>query len=696
MKNKFLKFGAIILICCSFLLASCVPTGGGDGEIDSDVTNIANNAQDVYNTKDNVTIYKDKNGNNNNGKGAEVFGGAIVFIDPGSEGIFTDHFTGNDVEFKNLVDRQIMYMSEIISQSLGDFYIKSKPFSSIPRTLYKFLETPEINGETKMYDLTQLIAEIDVDNYNYLTAVAQIISDGSLPKVAYDDGTDVEKSEQYLNFEKAIYGGLKRIDVNGNNVFTGVTDDQVLTSYNLERKWKMLDVYGIDIGGTADLIDILKKDLKMQIASALSGTVLSGSYSSDLLIEQKYNEMLDQIDHLGFTETDVKNVVNNILQGVIGKTAVDYDEDLYKELLDVCGGSKVKNPEPNQDFRDYKAYSVVVNEIVNKTVATEYVSGTTTGEDGSEVTNYDKIFIGFPRINIINVDSDFLLDEEETESEDSEGGTEMGDTGYTIPDVDPSEFEKDQKTTLDEKFDKNMKIMGVLLMPNEVTGDRTMAKKENGEWVYESDGTTIAKDEFEVNGFLVTSMEVSLLCEADKYALIQTDFLFHTPTATVTASTDVMEVSSVKPQVDDDNFTYSADFMDAQTVITTKETESVKLKSGEEKTLSSLRIGGYNGISINDLGDFVLSENVVSKGKGSASENNKYTTYQLNTNLYKYIGISDVNGENDTNYAGCLIDLTNFAGDNYVQANFSVLSVNDNDFDRNINFNMLCFMAYAY
>ena len=701
MKNKFLRIGAVILICCSFFLVACASTGDPGGtEIDPSIKDTAENAQDIYNTKDNVTIYKDKNGNNNNGKGADVFGDALVFVDPGSNALFTDHFTNTDKQFGVLVDRQIDYLAEILSQTLGDFYIKDKTTSGFAHSNnYTFLTAPSVEGNTKMYDSTAVVNKIDVADYNYLTAVAKIISDASLPKVSYNDGTN-DQTEQYLNFTKAIYGGLKRVPVNSNLVFTGATDNGVQTSYNYDNRWKFIDTYSIDISGATTtptyLIETLKNDLKMQIASALSGVKLSDGYNAINLATETYNEMLTQIDHLGFTATDTQNVVNTILQGVVGKTASDADENLYKQIIS-ASGAVISSPDVNDAYRDYKAYSTVLTNIVNKAVETTYLAGKTTDEEsGIEVDVYEKIFIGFPRINILNVDIKFLLDAEDTTTNEGEdGGTQMGDADYTIPNVDPSEFEN-QKTTLDEKFDKNMKIVGVLLMPNEVTGDRTMARKENGEWVYESDGTTVAKKEFEVNGFLMTSMEVSLLCETGSYASIQANFLVHTPTHTMTASTDVMEVGSVKPQVDENNFSYSTNFMDAQTLVMSEEDVVVTSTSGEEGTVESFRIGGYNGVSLDKTGAFKLGEQVVSNGKGVVSANGKYITYQLNTNLYKYIGVSDINGSEGTTLPGYLLDLANYAGDNYVQADFSVLSVNDDDFNRNVNFNLLYLMAYTY
>ena len=107
-------------------------------------------------------------------------------------------------------------------------------------------------------------------------------------------------------------------------------------------------------------------------------------------------------------------------------------------------------------------------------------------------------------------------------------------------------------------------------------------------------------------------------------------------------------------------------------------------------------MGGYNGVSLDKTGAFKLGEQVVSNGKGEVSANGKYITYQLNTNLYKYIGVSDINGSEGTTLPGYLLDLANYAGDNYVQADFSVLSVNDDDFNRNVNFNLLYLMAYTY
>jgi len=712
MKNRFLRLCVVILIMCSFLLGGCVDAGDPPTDsLDPKITDAANNADEILKTKDNITIYKDENGDNNDGKGADLFGDAIVFIDPGSEGKFVDHYTNEETTFGELVKREIEYLAKILTESIGDFYIKDAPDGLSKFISFNFIEG--VDGIVPMYDVDQRLVNgyIDVDNFLYLSAIAKVYGDEEdyqLSKVAYkekaDDDSVVDKQEDYFNFSKAVFGGIKRrfveVSVDGESssyeIFTGSTD------YKTNFQWELIDNTGLAIGSSeTEILTQLQEEIKVMIASAVSGMSIPANYS----IANRstvYNQFVEKIDHLGFTATDLNFIADTILTQIIGEQALkeddriageikrDFDNRILAANMSATAGDGLKN------YRDYKAYRTSIVEMVTRATNTTYERLATEG------LQKVGLFIKFPRISIMAVDIDYLMDNEQF-GEVSDDSPEIGDSGYQVPDVDPSEFEN-EKTTLDEKFDKELKIVGVLLMPNAVKGDRTMARKENGEWVYEdSDQQVVAKKTFEVDGFLVTSVDVALLCEAENTAMIDTNVKIHTSKKEITAKTGTMDVGYVKPEAGDDNFSYTAEILDGQTTMIAEEKDVIKTPSEDEGTLESFRIGGYNGVKLvvnGTVGSFMLDGVEVSKAIGVTSENGKYTTFTLNTNLYEYIGIDDVNGEDvaeedKTTFAGYLLNLNKYAGDNYIQIDFTILAVNDDTENRDVKLNILSLMANA-
>lgn len=712
MKNKFLRLCLVILIMCSFVLGGCV--GAGDpptDTLDPKITDAANNAEEILKTKDNITIYKDENGNNNNGKGADLFGDAIVFIDPGSEGKFVDHYTNEETTFGDLVKREIDYFAKILTDSIGDFYIKEIPDGLLKFNLYNFIDG--IDGTVPMYDSEQRIVDgyIDVNNFLYLSAVAKIYGTDenyALPQVIYGekqaDDSVTEKQEDYFNFSKAVFGGVKRqiVEVTSEGatvnyeIFTGSNE------FKTDYRWALIDNTGLAVGSSAsEILTQLQEEIKVMIASAVSGISIPANYSVTNRATV-YAQLVEKIDHLGFTATDLKFISETILAHILGKDAVNEDDRIAGEIKRDFGDritSTNMTAEPDggvKNYRDYKAYRTAITEMVARTAKTTYEKITPEGAKN------EGIFIKFPRISIMAVDIDYLMDNEQF-GEVGDDSPEIGDTGYEVPDVDPSEFENG-KTTLDEKFDKELKIVGILLMPNAVKGDRTMARKENGEWVYEdSDKQTVAKKTFEVDGFLVTSVDVALLCEAENTAMIDANVKIHTSQKEVTSNTGAMDVGYVKPEAGDDNFSYSAEILDGQTTMIAEEKDVIKSTNEDEGTLESFRIGGYNGVKLvvnGTVGSFMLDGVEVSKANGVASENGKYTTFTLNTNLYEYIGVDDVNGEDveeedKTTFAGYLLNLNNYAGKNYIQIDFTILAVNDDTENRDVKINILSLMANA-
>jgi hypothetical protein len=220
-----------------------------------------------------------------------------------------------------------------------------------------------------------------------------------------------------------------------------------------------------------------------------------------------------------------------------------------------------------------------------------------------------------------------------------------------------------------------------------------MAIKENGEWVKDEDGHVKLKT-FTVDGFILTGSDLVMISEEDKMANYKIDYQIHTETKDIRVTSDISEVGYVKPDPSEEA-TYNS--------TTTLDIDKQEIIEKEESEIEEYRIQGYDGYSIvvEDIGGLVANQKVdailvnqeeeqqsMTGLKMTLQENGTYLI-DISTEMYKYIGIYDVNGDAGTTFAGYLIDASNLAGNNYLVTNFSILSVNEDDQDRDCNLNIL-------
>lgn len=722
MKKRFFKTLIVVLMLCCFCLTGCVPMGEPT-EVDPSIMNTAENADEIMKIKDNLTVYKDSNGNNNDGKGADLFGDVLVFIDPGANGKFLDHLDGDkETTFKALAKREIDNLAQFVSSALYMFYGDNK--YEVGNLEFKVSSEKISIAETtlKSYSSDWVASELDASSYETFLATNDIntLLGQALPQVTYGN----ESKENYFQLRGGIFGGYRLVSETievgeGENktkktYYTFANNTSSTVNRYVGSEWTVASNLGT--GDDADeKINNMSKYISLSIASAVAGVSIPNGYldMSEQMLNVCYEEVLEEVDHLGFTDTDIDNSIQAIFDYVIGENVMLQD-DKYKpsssgEGLIISEDDLGEASSKEDSKRYYKGYKLVVREVF-----TRLASATHQVDEGGSVSTAkttEQVFFKFPRINIMSVDINYILDNEEIEGT----GDEIGDTGYEIPDIDPSEFEN-MPTTLTEKFAEPVKLVGFLIMPNDLTGDRTMARKENGEWIY-TDNTQqeVAKKTFEVDGFLITSAEIALITETGKIAVVEaTTKLVNTRVndegvsveRVIERKTSQMDVYDEKPEAGDDNFSYSVEyFSDAMALLKSEEKDLITTTTGVTDTLESFRVGGYNGINLEvnkDNGEgtfyqFDEENNVwieVASAKGTKRDNGKYVTLALSTRLHKYISISDINGEAvdesmKTNFAGYNLDLSNYAGNNYLQIDISIISVDDNEEDRDVKLNVL-------
>lgn len=736
MKKKILKSTCALLLCCSVFLTGCIGMTGGDnngGEFPDNVNDAINNSDSIMMTQNNVTYYYDSLEalNADVGKDASerntlkhAFGDAYVFVDPGAECKIYDNYTSGETTFNNLVKRQIELLTDGIYKAINRIYIKgyetspsggnnnsiSYEYGSLESESLSVLPT-DLDGSDAYNDK---VAEGKMDlthPYTYAILSGMVLlgsgeidaPTGWFANINKEINGSLEGSETTatgtitinsfpFKFDYAILGGYAIEDIelkttSGENIYNASGTKITYSDFGGgfcgdDYKWIIANAWA-DESQVAE--DKVKAGIKMCIASALSGISIDGLTITDESSNSAlYTQMCNAIDHLGFTTTDKLNIKNSILDNIIGDKVVKKDNEHMVSFSNFFGKDDdgyIKMDETkvealflertgNEDWQYYKGYDVVIGAIIEQAMNAVLASS----EESSEISGVT-LFPGIPRAQILIMDSWKLMDSQDESSYDESEDSDILDT-----DVDSMQFE--------EKFGENYKIIGILLMPKKLYGERTMAIKENGEWVTDSDGNAELKT-FTVEGFMMSACDLVLLSEEDKTVTYQPKYEINANGNTIKVSGDVSDAGYEKPEP-----TEEASYNTTSTIDIDKQ----KLIECEESEVGGYRIKGYDGLTIASngylWGDDLKKENEEFDGLDiglGVKEKDDIKTITLSTLIYQYIGVGDINGDDGTTFAGYVLDLTNFAGDNYVLANFSILSVNDNDEDRDAKFNILYF-----
>ena len=738
MKKRLFRLICALILCCSFGLGGCLGSmsGGAGGEgIDppsDDLLNSSNNAENIIATKDNVTYYYESLEDLNADIGKEAtdrnnlkhtFGDAYVFVDPGPDYEIFDHYTDTYVKYYQLVGRQVELMADILYTAInriyldgtidGDINIVSKrhtfgnddsEFNTIEAGKS---ESVDIMTSYDPYDNPDPVDYIDLSQPFSYAVFADLASYSWKINIEEDFGSDTATTDDpntpkndidplkinshIFNLKYAVLGGLQfyegYVTLNNSNKayyaeFYTNPDVSTLNFDDDSARWEC--VLGLSTVEDAMMKapDLIKEGLQMVIASALSGSEAGIEYRPD-----EYEEMLRKIDHLGFTTTDKLNIKNQILDKLIGTKVVKQDDSYLDDIrqsneLEVSGKTRitVNNLEElffqggsslnrdNTEWHNYKGYRVVIDDIVE---AAMYAIGDS--ENMISETS-ETLFPGLPRAQIIKMDSWDLMDKQ---AEEGDGNISEDE------EIDPDDIPTDAESIkFEEKFDKFYKLIGILLMPKKVYGERTMAVKEDDQWVKDSEGN-VKTTTFNVEGFILTGSDFVVLSEEDKMTSYQLNYEIHTPNKHINVESSVSEAGFVKPEPTEEAVYNSTETLDI---------DKQEIIEKTEDEIGDYRLLGYDGLRITDEARIIDKENNDQMIEGlKVTKEDDYTNIKISTALYHYIGVGDVNGDNGTTFAGYVLDLSKFAGNSYVVTNFPILAVNGNEEDRDAKMNILYF-----
>ena len=752
MKKRFLKIICSVMLLCSFFLTGCM--GGDASSIEApsdDLTSTVNDADNIMKTANNLTYYYDNLVDLQKEAGLDavdrnslvsLFSDAYLFIDPGAEHEYADHYTKTSYPFYQLVDRQVDTMAQILSKMILSVY-GTVNHTSIDGTSIDFkgattgIVNPNDAMLTRVFAVSSLdtigIKSIDLDgdgvndilgtddigttlnlnNIATLGALANVVTNSTATSnvdtykvvtvTVYDTTdssktADVEINANLLNFSKAIFGGrvvkaqtYSQPEIAGvSEAVTGIYADFDDTELNTGDRfvWNFVNNYGASSSGTDAEIDAalyadMYSEMKYRIATALAGVEDGSEYN-----QTKYVDLLKQIDHLGITSQDQANIATQILKYTIGEKVVNNDNSYVQKINEYFGylDDSLVIPDTNisdiqnlfnidstdldaggnyihdEEFQNYKAYDKVIGALVRQSVTAvaNYI-------EGEDPVVGETIFPSFPRLQLVIIDARSLMDAVGYEEENGDSSD--------YEEIDPDDIPTDTEgVEFAEKLSQLVNLKAIMFLPKQVVGERTMAVKDGDTWVVDEDDEQVYET-FIVEGFMLTDVDVVLMAGDSNKAVVQGNYTVKTKNTQFNVQSEAFEVGYEKPDPTVEE-TYSSTAMidiDKQELIQKKEDE-----------IGGYRIFGYNGLSISE-------EGIISNGTGlpieiaSQGTMGDYKTYTFGTSMYKYFGAGSVVGEG----AGYSLDINNFAGENYVLVDFSVLEVNGDTSNRKVDLNIL-------
>lgn len=151
-----------------------------------------------------------------------------------------------------------------------------------------------------------------------------------------------------VNNNNAILGGYVWSE-QSNSFATGLLNDEDAWNWNFDEGKSITDCAEFANGYTAKYKDALK----LQLAKMVAGSIFSNI--------NDYDELLNVINHLGFSNSDKQNLSDYVLNTIIGSSVVELDNQRKPEKTNLAYVN-----EYTAENHLYKAYSLIVPALVEK------------------------------------------------------------------------------------------------------------------------------------------------------------------------------------------------------------------------------------------------------------------------------------------------------------------------------------------
>ncbi len=384
MKSRFHKWltAGILSITTIFSCGGCINMGGGgtppmsmDDINKATAPNLYYFSAPVYDNADFDTSNTDGFAINN----STFFEDAYLLVDPGHDGKFVNDYKSTPVTttFARLVEAQIDTLATNIYTKLN--YVYGNEANSPLNITPQLLENPDTtyygdNVITLIPSTTLTESYTDTDNdivqLNGLSAMAQLTR------------TSAPINTKSLYFADAMRGGYLyeyTIEEDEESGATVLVEGYGTTKTSYEWNY-------------ADAIEDSAEIIALNIAEILAGyelSALSTSYSSE-----QFASVIEKIDHLGIMTADRNTIVDYLLNVVIGKSNVDYDN----EILDAFTNYSVLVPSANIDTNN-GSVSVTVDNETNLATSIQLTGNlgfnlnTYLTEEDAGISDYKNLFV---------------------------------------------------------------------------------------------------------------------------------------------------------------------------------------------------------------------------------------------------------------------------------------------------------------
>lgn len=667
-KSKLAKILLCVMLPAFVMLGGCDYTGDYNWNNNDDLKDMLENLNkdpDYY--KRLTYTYYDNNGKQLN---TNVFKEAYVFVDPGKDGTYFDHKTGESVGFAELASRELTTLSQDIAYKLMSVY--GDDSIAITQEISEDIKTIETNNTlTSQYkiknnkaDSLGTFEEVDKNIYknNYVNNKYRLDDMYTLSLLSVNNNGQMA-DDTNINYFKSMFSLKNAINGVGFNVEFDTTNQNWLSKTevsNSNRQWNT-------VNAGLNNIDALSNYLYDKILSIKTGGS-NNIYSIDCLgfttgqVQSIKNMILNDVIGSGNINNDTI-ALNNIIanssdtlseQGVYvqidssafdgtifwGNTAVLEAIDTYVAQKDIDSNAEriLKNTLAFQNYLnmfEYKAYEVVVDKIVELALNnSEY--------NNDQLVDAEKhpLYFLYPRIAVMIVPSayfggDLGLNEEEMEELENSNYNDLLDkygSNYNFNDI---------SSTL-EKFLPSWKILSIVFKPEDVYGINNVTEDR-------------------IDGVIVTDLELTFAGQEGYTSIIESTVSYVSNGNQMldanSASLQDKLVGDACPDIKDEEYS-SSHYI---TLVDLSKVDSTKI--------NDYVIAKYDGF---DFSVEAEKENsTISVNRVDVSENayyNRVDGLPYDSSFVKYTEDSDGN---------LILDMDACLGNNYVKVDINFLEIKD-------------------
>ncbi len=326
----------------------------------------------------------------------DFFSGVILMYDAGYSGEFYDDATDSNKTFYDLIDRQISTYVTHLMYGLNVIY-GSDADANLVSTLDRTQDLAQLNSE--LAALWQGISMLGVKPSTLLNSNVTNTNNLLLNTNDFDNtketianslsvvaglGNDWLGVRNQFCFDNAIKGGYHYIVDSSNTEYHSGSFDKSGSSYNTSLAWN----YDISQSYTND-----------SIKQAIANIIANNKYESGSSLDLPYEDCLKEIEHLGFSPNNLRDISSYILEVVIGNAYIQDENIRASFATTTINVATTRDDEDlfyaniNQHY--YRGYKYVVD-IMTERMATITIGGLYVTDDNYENSEDSAKLLTYP------------------------------------------------------------------------------------------------------------------------------------------------------------------------------------------------------------------------------------------------------------------------------------------------------------